>query len=269
MGKVIDLTGRDFGKLKVTGFAGIRNHRAYWECLCECGQTCTVSGHDLTNEHTKSCGCLQHNRQYDNLIGETYGELTVIAPALRDKSGSACFLCRCNKCGQEKVVRGCDLLRGFVKSCGCLGKERRAEAHTTHGLSHDPTYKVWLDIKRRCKNSNRPTYKNYGGRGITIAPEWENDFDAFYDYVSKLEHFGEKGYSLDRIDNDKGYEPGNLRYATQTEQVRNRRNTVRVEYQGEMLTLKEAAEKSGINYGTLKSRYHAGDRGERLFRPVK
>ena len=78
-------------------------------------------------------------------------------------------------------------------------------------------------MKNRCYNINCPEYKNYGGRGITICDEWRNSFVAFYDYVSKLEHFNEPGRSLDRIDNNKGYCPGNVRWATAKEQANNKR----------------------------------------------
>ena len=99
--------------------------------------------------------------------------------------------------------------------------------------------------------------------------EWIHDFQKFYDYVSKLPHFGEEGYTLDRIDNDGNYEPDNLRWADRKTQSRNTRRNIIVEYQGTVMSLAEAAELSGIPYRVLLDRYHAGDRGERLFRPVR
>lgn len=81
----------------------------------------------------------------------------------------------------------------------------------SHGLRHTNIYSKWSGIKRRCLNQNERSYKDYGGRGIKICDEWIDNFQAFYDYVSKLEHFGEKGYSLDRIDVNSNYEPNNLR----------------------------------------------------------
>lgn len=158
-----------------------------------------------------------------------------------------------------------DLLRGGVKSCGCL----RADRLTKHGLGNTPIYHTWKGIKYRCFSPNCKDYKNYGGRGITMYPEWKDDFTAFYSYVSTLEHFDDEDYTLDRIDNNGGYIPGNLRFANKKTQRINQRRTIFVEYEGVKMCLGEASKRSGINKGTLRSRYHAGDTGERLFRPVE
>lgn len=83
-------------------------------------------------------------------------------------------------------------------------------------------------MRSRCTNPNSTGYKNWGGRGIKVCDEWLNSFDAFYDYVSKLPHFGEKGRQLDRINNDGNYEPNNVRWATRSEQMRNSRNCLKV-----------------------------------------
>lgn len=124
-------------------------------------------------------------------------------------------------------------------------------------------------MNHRCFNENDKNFSNYGGRGITVCDEWRKDFVAFYEYVSKLEHFGEDGYSLDRINNDGNYEPGNVRWANRVEQGRNKRNNVIVEYDGKNMTLTETAERSGISYNVLQWRYSHGWRGEKLFQPVK
>ncbi len=83
--------------------------------------------------------------------------------------------------------------------------------HTTHGMTGTRIYKNWANIKSRCFNSNDNDYPRYGGRGITIYPAWINDFQAFYDYVSTLENYHKPSYTLDRINNDGNYEPGNLK----------------------------------------------------------
>ena len=196
-----------------------------------------------------------------DLRGQKFGRLTVIERAENAKDGKVRWLCQC-ECGNEVVVSSDHLRRGNTKSCGCLRGQN-------HGMSKTKIYKKWKNIKKRCFNLNCKRYFDYGGRGITMFAEWINDFQKFYEYVSKLPHYGEDGYSLDRIDNNGNYEPNNLRFATTKEQSLNQRRTIFVEYQGVMMTLMEAAELSGIPYKTLLDRYHAGDRGEYLFRPVK
>ena len=124
-------------------------------------------------------------------------------------------------------------------------------------------------MKQRCYNPNNKRYKDWGARGIKVCDRWKDSFENFYEDVSTLEHFGEKGYSLDRINNNGNYEPDNVRWADKKTQGRNRRTNHIVEYQGQKMCLKDAAEKSGINYEALRGRYKRGDRGERLFRPVK
>lgn len=205
-----------------------------------------------------------------DLTGMKFGRLVVLGLAYkkpRKRGGYAYYWrCRC-ECGKEKIVCGECLRGGNTKSCGCLRED--FPNRTTHGLVGTTPYNIWLNIKQRCLNPNNKDYKDYGARGITIYEPWINDFLAFYEYVSTLEHFNEPGYTLDRKDNNGNYEPGNLRWATPAEQGRNKRNNYLVEYDGRKMTLMEASELSGISYTALLKRYHCGDRGDRLFRPVK
>lgn len=203
-------------------------------------------------------------RKLIDLTGQKFGRLTVIERA-KSKGKATCWLCRCD-CGNEKTVRGSHLINKKIFSCGCLNREKA----TTHGMSNRKIYKWWAAIKTRCFNVHSASYSNYGGRGITMFPAWVNDFQAFYDYVSNLPHFGENGYTLDRINNDGNYEPDNVRWATAKEQARNTRKNVYVNFQGEKVTLAEAAEKSGVPFITLWKRLERGETGEYLFRlPTK
>lgn len=95
--------------------------------------------------------------------------------------------------------------------------------HNIRRLKELPLYKCWDSIIQRCTNPNSHNYRLYGGRGISICAQWRHDFQAFYDHVTKLPDFQTKGYSLDRIDTNGNYEPSNVRWATKTEQSRNRR----------------------------------------------
>ena len=100
---------------------------------------------------------------------------------------------------------------------------RRNERFTTHGFKGQPVYNTWCMMLARCRNKNSPSYKYYGGRGIRVCDEWMTDAGAFIRYITKLPHYKEKNYTLDRIDNDGNYEPGNVRWATKSEQCINRR----------------------------------------------
>ena len=202
-----------------------------------------------------------------DLTGQKFGRLTVIERAENSKQRRAQWFCKCD-CGNSIVVRSAELLRGNTHSCGCFKKQRISETHTTHGMKGTKIYRIWCGMIQRCTNPNNPKYKDYGERGIKVCERWLN-FENFYEDISKLLHFGEKCYSLDRINNNGNYEPSNLRWATSKMQCRNKSNNRLVEYEGNLITLTEASELSGINYGTLRSRYKQGDRGDKLFRPVR
>ncbi|MBR4031128.1 MAG: hypothetical protein IKJ07_00150 [Clostridia bacterium] len=201
-----------------------------------------------------------------DLTGQRFGRLTVIEFA-GSKNRRAYWKCKCD-CGNICVINGHNLGTGNTKSCGCLHDERIIKDSITHGQSGTKIYRTWKDMKARCFNPNRRGFCNYGGRGITVCDEWRDNFQAFFDCVSKLEHFGEEGYSLDRVDVNGNYEPQNVRWATRKEQGRNKRNNVIVEYKGEKMTLAEAAEKSGIKKKILETRHERGWSDRNLFADV-
>lgn len=119
-----------------------------------------------------------------------------------------------------------------------------------HGMCKTAEYRIWANAKKRCNNPNCKQYKHYGGRGIKMAPDWERNFLAFYEHVGPRP----EGCELDRIDNDRGYEPGNVRWTTKTINLRNRRNTVHVTYKGRSVLVGEYAKEAGISYGTAWGR---------------
>lgn len=156
-----------------------------------------------------------------DLTGMRFGRLTVISFS-HSQGGTRRWKCLCD-CGNERVVATSWLISGNTQSCGCKRTDTVREVCCTHGLAHEKPYNIWATIKQRCCNENNQDYPDYGGRGIKLCEEWESDFQLFYSYISKLPHYGEKGYSLDRVNNDGNYEPGNLRWATGIEQANNRR----------------------------------------------
>lgn len=156
-----------------------------------------------------------------DLTGKRFGRLTVVGRSQNDLAYGSKWMCKCD-CGNTIVVLSNNLRRGNTQSCGCLRQELRLK----HGKWGSKVYKAWDNMRERCVSSAPRYEKYYGSRGITVCDEWMRSFDAFYEYVSKLPHFGEKGRTLDRINNDGNYEPGNVRWATNSEQMKNRRKRV-------------------------------------------
>jgi len=155
-----------------------------------------------------------------DLVGQVYGRLTVLSRAEKlPGSGRARWLCGC-ECGMEKIIGGDSLRNGHTKSCGCLQKERVREANTTHGRYQDTAYHAWENMKQRCLNPKHPNWKHYGGRGITIHQPWIDSFEVFYRDVGGPP----AGLSIDRVWNDGPYHKFNVRWATQSQQLRNRRS---------------------------------------------
>ena len=141
--------------------------------------------------------------------GDSFGRLVVTGKAIRKHY----YRFKC-KCGNRKVIRIYDLTSGRTKSCGCLKKE----TVTKHGLSKTQTYRSWINMKSRCTNPNKTRYSDYGGRGISVCKRWMK-FENFYEDIGKRP----SNTSLERTDNNGNYEPGNCRWATPTEQQRNKR----------------------------------------------
>ncbi len=157
-----------------------------------------------------------------DLTGKTFGRLLVEAFAGSTKRGSGSlrrtWSCRCI-CGNVKVVVGDYLRDGTTRSCGCLEAENRRTMGTSHGGRRRPEYKVWEAMKHRCQNPANKKFADYGGRGIVVCDRWQG-------FASFFEDMGPRPtprHSIDRVDNNRGYEPSNCRWATASEQRANRR----------------------------------------------
>lgn len=200
-----------------------------------------------------------------DLTGQRFGRLVVQQATEKRRQGCVIWLCICD-CGKQVEAKSGALQSGNTKSCGCLRSDSTKRTKTIHGRAHTRIAHVWTAMNQRCFNQSNKSYPDYGGRGIAVCDEWRDSFEAFYDYVSKLPHFGEPGYSLDRINNEGNYEPGNIRWATRTEQSQNRRNSMTATYNGETRTIKEWADVLQVSYDTI---YHRVKRGKSIMNTWK
>jgi len=149
--------------------------------------------------------------------GEKFGRLTVLEYRSGTHTIPARLLCIC-ECGEKTSANAAKVYSGHTKSCGCLTRDTRRLKWTTHGRSDDYLNMVWASCKNRCFNKNDKSYRKYGARGIGMCEEWRQSFIAFADGVGERPS---PQHSLDRINPWRGYEPGNTRWATSTEQRAN------------------------------------------------
>lgn len=171
--------------------------------------------------------------------------------ANREGSNRRCertYRCVC-ACGVSKLVSSVSLLGGSSRSCGCYKRDVQRAARTTHGESTSATYRSWHSMLQRCGNPNNKHWGNYGGRGITVCPEWSK-FDAFF---ASLGH-QPPGMTLERVENNKGYSPDNCTWATRKEQAANTRAVRRFDREGQMLTIAALAAIAGVKPHTMYCR---------------
>jgi hypothetical protein len=208
-----------------------------------------------------------------DLTGKRFGKLVVVEYAGLNDKGKSIWKCKCD-CGKEHIAQGSALKIGSIKSCGCYNLEQVQKAHTKKGYFTKngvmpPEYRVWYAIKQRCFNPNNKDYSNYGGRGVTMYDKWADDFEVFFKDVGQRPG---KGYTIDRIDVNGNYEPGNCRWVTMKVQSNNRRSNKHIVINGVCDSLMNWVNKIGcVSYETAKARInvHGWDPFTAITTPVK
>lgn len=182
-----------------------------------------------------------------DLVGKRFGRLVVLGQ--EPKARRQKWRCICD-CGTEKIVVGYHLQSGHTTSCGCFRYEQVSDAAKSRGKPNfcSPEGTAWRHMIDRCSNPDHESYKNYGGRGITVCAAWLADFTNFYTDMGPRptdEH------TIERIDNNGPYTPSNCRWATRSEQAKNTRKNHYIEFDGERFTISDWSRRLGISVGTL------------------
>lgn len=188
--------------------------------------------------------------------GARFNNLLVIDRVVKVGRREAHWRCRC-VCGSETVVSGSYLRNGVVVSCGCKRADLARERFRTHGKTNTSEYRVWSTMNRRCHSERSTRYAQYGARGVTVCPSWRGR-GGFERFLAEVGERPSPCHSIDRIDVTRGYEPGNVRWATTLQQANNRTDNVYVEAHGVRLSVAEWSRRSGLNPSTISRRLAAG-----------
>lgn len=300
--ELLALVGTKYGRLTIVEKPEYRPYgdgrfcKPFAKVHCDCGNETTIELMGLlrTEGPSQSCGCINKKYDYEALIGKTFNRLTILSTPVRnktDKSVKTYVDCLCT-CGVQKSIDFHTVMLGTTQSCGCLQKEIAAEIgkksskevaaaigklNTKHGncrrSGQTREYNSWLNMKQRCYNAANNRYYSHGGRGITVCSRWKDSFENF------LEDMGpapSKSHTVDRINNDGNYEPGNCRWATPSEQARNRRSSIPLEVAKEVrslksnsdLSVKQIAAQLGVKINTVRRVLEDFEYYDQLFKTV-
>lgn len=264
-----NLQNNIYDDYKVVSLKEIKNGVSIWMCKCtKCGKEKQIRAGNINSHKGTTCDCTKKEMFVKSKIGQRFGRLEIKSFLEERGKSNYIFKCRCD-CGKEVDVPYKYLKDGHKKSCGCLSIEaKKIPKRTTHGDTNKRIYKEYRSMINRCSQKYHDS-KNYHDRGISICDEWIGDcgYNNFKDWSIKNGY--QDDLSLDRIDVNGNYSPSNCRWITMKKQQNNRRNNIYIEYENEVMTLKEWSEKLNLNYGMLKQRYRRGEVPPILFRPKK
>ncbi|PTE79287.1 hypothetical protein [Staphylococcus gallinarum] len=204
-----------------------------------------------------------------DMVGYRFNGCKVLKRNGVNKDNRAIWVCVC-KCGNIFQATGKSIRNGHVKSCGCYRKKvtgKQGRKNKTHGDTNTRLYNIYRGMKQRCYYTNAQNYEKYGDKGIKICEEWLEDFSNFKRWSLK-NGYGEN-LSIDRIDNNGNYEPDNCRWVDAKTQTRNRSITKRAIFQGELLTLGEISEITGMSFSKVHYMYKQGMNFDEVKRTIK
>jgi len=198
----------------------------------ETSETASNSNPCVTmNEAAKSSRPKPVGQRPKDLTGQKFGMMTVLREAERTPDNQRRCDCQCD-CGTLKTVRAGDLRSGDTTSCGCNQGKLIGASRTTHGMSRTPEYRIWNAMLQRCSNPKQTTFERYGAKGVKVCERWT----SFENFIEDMGRRPSKRHQIDRFpDNDGDYEPGNCRWATPSENSRNRRSNVLFEHDGKLI----------------------------------
>lgn len=185
------------------------------------------------------------------MIGQTFSRYTVIGDA-EPKSGMRMVVCRC-ECGTEVTVYAKNLKSGNSRSCGCLKSEKTAQRNHKHGEAKSREWRIWVGLLQRCSQNAGKNAQWYSARGITVCDRWLT-FDNFLADMGRAP----EGAQIDRIDNALGYAPDNCRWATPSQNSRNRRNNTLLTHAGETMCIQAWADRRGWSNHLISNRLRYG-----------
>lgn len=261
-----DLTGRVYGRWTVLRRDEFTGHgkrpRDHYLCRCSCPKAAekVVGAENLTSGQSRSCGCLSAEfnsaTKFKDLSGQVFGRLTVLCRA-PNQGRQTMFLCRCKCTGAEVTVNANSLTRGLTTSCGCIRSEVLRVIKRTHGATigreRSRTYRCWTNMLTRIRNPKATNYHRYGGRGLQVCKRWLS-FENFLADMGPCP----PGHSIERVNNNLGYVPGNCIWATDLVQQANRCNNVCLELHGEWAIQAEWARRFSMSSSKLSRRLQRG-----------
>lgn len=243
--KDAEIVGLRFGKLLVKERLDEKSKdgRTLYLCLCDCGTEIKVTGKNLKNKNTSSCGCSRRN----DLAGQTINGIKIIRTLKHDspnsKAKDARAECICPLCNSTFIARQKDIAAGWLKSCGCeakaivelaksLSQENTSELAETdprikgqrHGFSRDPMYKIWFGMMERCYNPENTDYDSYGGKGVRVLKIWAQNPGGYFDDIKRI--IGPRPslqHTVDRINPSGHYVQNNVRWLLHSLQAFNTR----------------------------------------------